>query len=60
MASKYDTYWAAELDEIRAAVRLAATGTPATVSVLELRHLGARRYRDGEMYVSRSIWNGRV
>lgn len=43
MASKYDPYWATHLNEIRAAVRQAATGIPATVSVPELQHLGARR-----------------
>ncbi|MGH3224350.1 MAG: DUF7664 domain-containing protein [Streptosporangiaceae bacterium] len=43
MASKYDTYWAAQLDEIRAALGPAVTGAPATVAVPGLRRLGARQ-----------------
>jgi len=43
MASKYDLYWASRLEVIRAAVRLAATGVPATVDVQGLRNLGARQ-----------------
>lgn len=43
MASKYDAYWAGRLRAIGAAVRLAATGVPATLDVRELRSLGARQ-----------------
>ena len=42
MASKYDLYWQGRLEEIRAAIQLAAAGAPAAVDVQGLRRLGAR------------------
>lgn len=43
MTSKYDMYWAAQLDEIRAAFGPAALGVPATVGVPDLHRMGARQ-----------------
>jgi serine/threonine protein kinase len=43
MGSKYDTYWAARLDEIRDAIGRAATGVPVTVGIPGLRSLGKRQ-----------------
>ena len=43
MASKYDRYWAACLDQIRDALGRAAEGFPATVAIPGLRNLGNRQ-----------------
>jgi hypothetical protein len=45
--SKYDSYWAGRLEEIRLAVELAAAGSAATVGVLGLRRLGNRQSWSG-------------
>src|SRR5439155_24933255 len=42
MASKYDAYWAGQLELIRAKLQGAAAGAPAVVEVPELHRLGAR------------------
>ncbi len=47
MRSKYDSYWAGQLEEIRLAIELAAAGNAATVSVPELRRLGDRQSWSG-------------
>ncbi len=43
MASKYDQYWAAHLDEISAALQAAVNGTAATIDVASVRRLGDRQ-----------------
>jgi hypothetical protein len=43
MASKYDRYWRAHLDEIRAAVQAAVNGSSAMVDVASVRRLGDRQ-----------------
>ena len=43
MGSKYDGYWAARLEHIRAAVELAAAGGMATVDIPGPRRLGDRQ-----------------
>lgn len=43
MASKYDAYWAAQLDEISAAVRAAVHRSAAMVDVAGVRRLGDRQ-----------------
>jgi hypothetical protein len=43
MASKYDRYWTAHLDEIRAALQAAVNGAAVVVSVASVRHLGDRQ-----------------
>jgi hypothetical protein len=43
MASKYDQYWTAHLDEISAVLRAAVNGAAATVDVTSVRRLGDRQ-----------------
>lgn len=47
MRSKYDSYWAGRLEEIRLAVELALAGSAATVGVPGLRRLGNRQSWSG-------------
>jgi hypothetical protein len=43
VASKYDVYWAGQLEQLRAGLRRAAAGAPVAIEVPGLRRLGARR-----------------
>ena len=47
MRSKYDSYWAGRLEEIRLAVELAVAGSAATVGVPGLRRMGNRQSWSG-------------
>ena len=47
MGSKYDSYWAGRLGELRAAVERAAVGLPAVVELPGLRSVGERRSWSG-------------
>jgi hypothetical protein len=51
MASRYDGYWTGKTEDLRAAVRRAASGQPATIDVRDLRLLGRRQSWSGAVVI---------